>query len=302
MLNFPPCLSLRLFVCLAHSIYISALGRGVLLFSLSSSSFYMLLFGVPKYNDGPMQHKRRLQRVLYIPRNHASVHCCVLFFFFFYTKFPFRFSKLRGLCVCVWPRSTWRSLSSKYFLCYWPWRDDKFQSPSERTGDPGRWKSTRPRIAAFGRFSFWLWIYFGLALHGRHTAGGVHPRFPFRPSPSFCDGASLDGNDFRCETIGRKVEKETQEEEVVRFIFYKWPQLMEEEEERCQILRGRLSEGENIFFLSAGSRAPSLIRHRNRGRIIKSFFFISFSLSLYFSNIRWEERASGCLIKIETER
>ena len=77
---------------------------------------------------------------------------------------------------------------------------------------------------------------------------------------------------------------------------------MEEEEERCQILRGRLSEGENIFFLSAGSRAPSLIRHRNRGRIIKSFFFISFSLSLYFSNIRWEERASGCLIKIETER
>ena len=80
MLNFPPCLSLRLFVCLAHSIYISALGRGVLLFSLSSSSFYMLLFGVPKYNDGPMQHKRRLQRVLYIPRNHASVHCCVLFF------------------------------------------------------------------------------------------------------------------------------------------------------------------------------------------------------------------------------
>ena len=60
----------------------------------------MLLFGVPKYNDGPMQHKRRLQRVLYIPRNHASVHCCVLFFFFFYTKFPFRFSKLRGLCVC----------------------------------------------------------------------------------------------------------------------------------------------------------------------------------------------------------
>ena len=58
---------------------------------------------------------------------------------------------------------------------------------------------------------------------------------------------------------------------------------MEEEEERCQILRGRLSEGENIFFLSAGSRAPSLIRHRNRGRIIKSFFFISFSLSLFIS-------------------
>ena len=58
---------------------------------------------------------------------------------------------------------------------------------------------------------------------------------------------------------------------------------MEEEEERCQILRGRLSEGENIFFLSAGSRAPSLIRHRNRGRIIKSFFFISFSLSLKHS-------------------
>ena len=45
------------------------------------------------------------------------------------------------------------------------------------------------------------------------------PSFSFRPSPSFCDGASLDGNDFRCETIGCKVEKETQEEEVVRFIF-----------------------------------------------------------------------------------
>ena len=155
----------------------------------------------------------------YTFRGTTPVSIVVYSFFSSSTQnFPFVFSKLRGLCVCVWPRSTWRSLSSKYFLCYWPWRDDKFQSPSERTGDPGRWKSTRPRIAAFSRFSFWLWIYFGLALHGRHTAGGVHPRFPFRPSPSFCDGASLDGNDFRCETIGCKVEKETQEE-VVRFIF-----------------------------------------------------------------------------------
>ena len=242
----------------------------------------MLLFGVPKYNDGPMQHKRRLQRVLYIPRNHASVHCCVLFFFFFYTKFPFRFSKLRGLCVCVWPRSTWRSLSSKYFLCCWPWRDDKFQSPSERTGDPGRWKSTRPRIAAFSRFSFWLWIYFGLALHGRHTAGGVHPRFPFRPFPSFCDGASLDGNDFRCETIGRKVEKETQEEEVVRFIFYKWPQLMEEEEERCQILRGRLSEGENIFFCPRGRARRALSAIETAAESLRAFS-LSLFLSLFIS-------------------
>ena len=57
---------------------------------------------------------------------------------------------------------------------------------------------------------------------------------------------------------------------------------MEEEEERCQILRGRLSEGENIFFCPRGRARRALSAIETAAESLRAFS-LSLFLSLFIS-------------------
>ncbi len=96
------------------------------------------------------------------------------------------------------------------------------------------------------------------SLYDRHSWRCPPPSLLASPSSSLFFCGNLDGNDFRCETIGRKVKGRKRDTEDrgggwkpvhFYFIFTNGAAGTEGMDGggRCQILRERLSEGENIL-------------------------------------------------------